>query len=713
MKDHSQLLKNKNTKKVDNFTKFFTCGLSWTFSLIFVSLIGFIIYLSIPGFQEYGITNILFTGDFDLNNNKASIWFPLCITIITTTIAVLFAAPIGIKSAIFIKYRIPLRFKKTAKIIIELLAGAPSVIFGLFASQILGQVIGRIFGSNSSYTILTAAFMLTFMLLPTICSLSLNAFDSIDSGLLNSAIVLGNSKTRAIYKVCKKECKNKLTVAIVMAISRAIGETMAVGMVLQSQQYVNAFDSGFWGILNSGLRTLGAFISANMFSESVTPAFQGLLFAFGLFLFIIVICLNIFVLKISNKKSSKNYIWLSISSYVGNFFGTIKKIFTKNWERLSYKSEVSQKDISKYISERLDQNKFANFYSWIKIVLEWISFIITSLFIVTFFGNILIVGLQSIFSQNSTIFSIDKNTTGQAFINTILIIVVAIGLGLPLSLAIAIFINEFAREGKMKKTILFFIDSLGATPSIIFGMFGMIFFLQILGLSADGSSGKSLIAGSLTILIVILPTFIRIIQQALESIPNELRVNSLALGAGRWETIRKIILPMAYQQIMASVVLSIGRILAETAPLFLTSGLSSSATISLSTEGQTLTTRIYAQIFEPNIAKGNSIMYECAFVTILLVLIIILLVYVIFPWHKKWKQKREQEKFDSSNRVKKWWKMRRKNKLNHKHGKHKKAMLFSKMNIWKNKLRDKYNKIYQTYHSKNLNQNKLLWLIKS
>ena len=87
--------------------------------------------------------------------------------------------------------------------------------------------------------------MLTFMLLPTICSLSLNAFDSIDSGLLNSAIVLGNSKTRAIYKVCKKECKNKLTVATVMAISRAIGETMAVGMVLQSQQYVNAFDSGF------------------------------------------------------------------------------------------------------------------------------------------------------------------------------------------------------------------------------------------------------------------------------------------------------------------------------------------------------------------------------------------------------------------------------------------------------------------------------------
>ena len=77
--------------------------LSWIFSLIFLCLIGFIIYASVPGFQTYGISNILFTGNFDLNKNQASVWLPLCITILSAGIAILIAAPLGIKSAVFIK----------------------------------------------------------------------------------------------------------------------------------------------------------------------------------------------------------------------------------------------------------------------------------------------------------------------------------------------------------------------------------------------------------------------------------------------------------------------------------------------------------------------------------------------------------------------------------------------------------------------------------
>jgi len=137
------------------------------------------------------------------------------------------------------------------------------------------------------------------------------------------------------------------------------------------------------------------------------------------------------------------------------------------------------------------------------------------------------------FSSTSTIFQFGKDTTGQAIINTLLIIIIAIGIGLPLSLMIAIYLNEFAKNSKGKKAIIFFIDSLGATPSILFGMFGLIFFIQTLGMSAGGTAGKSLIAGSLTILIVILPTFIRTIQQALQSVPQDLRTNSYALGAGK------------------------------------------------------------------------------------------------------------------------------------------------------------------------------------
>jgi phosphate transport system permease protein len=143
------------------------------------------------------------------------------------------------------------------------------------------------------------------------------------------------------------------------------------------------------------------------------------------------------------------------------------------------------------------------------------------------------MGVMASNQISSSILSFGKDTTGQAFVNTLLIILVAIGIGLPLSLFIAIYLNEFAKENKSKKTLLFFIDSLGATPSIIFGMFGLVFFIQTLGLSNGGARGKSLIAGALTILIVILPTFIRTIQQALQAVPKELRINSYALGAGK------------------------------------------------------------------------------------------------------------------------------------------------------------------------------------
>jgi phosphate transport system permease protein len=136
-------------------------------------------------------------------------------------------------------------------------------------------------------------------------------------------------------------------------------------------------------------------------------------------------------------------------------------------------------------------------------------------------------------SSYSSIFSFAKDSTGQAIINTALIIVIAIGIGLPFSLLIAIYLNEFVKNKPLKKVLLFFIDSLGATPSILFGMFGLIFFIQTLGLSSGGTAGKSLIAGALTILIVILPVFVRTIQQALQAIPKDLRTNSYALGAGK------------------------------------------------------------------------------------------------------------------------------------------------------------------------------------
>lgn len=651
----SKQKKSIDTKKIniDKCVKYISCSLSWLFSLIFIALIGFIIYASIPGFQFYGAKNILITGEFDLANNKASVWLPLCITILTSFIAILIAAPIGIKSSIFIKYRIPQKRQKVLRITIELLADIPSVIFGLFATHALGLIVGKTFGGQTNYSILTASFMLVFMILPTIVSLSLNALDGIDNSLLSSAMVLGNSKTKAIYKVCKKDCKNGIIVGIIITISRAIGETMAVSMILQSQLYNTTFDSGFWSVLTSGLRLLGALISANMFAESGGPALQGLLFAFGIIMFMLVIILNGIAMRLSKKRNSDKYNWYTrLTNKIVNFVLFIPIEIKKLVEKITYHSKINKKDVSQYVGTRIVKNKFLHVYDYWKLFWEYFSIILTFIFIAWILQNIIFNGFVGLSSKYNTVMSFMKDTTGQAFINTVLVIIIAIGIGFPLSLFIAIYINEFTKEGKLKKVLLFFIDNLGVTPSILFGMFGLIFFIQILGLSSAGIAGKSLIAGALTILIVILPTFIRTIQQALQSVPVELRTNSYALGTSKWETITKIVLPAAKQGIMTSIVLSIGRILAETAPLYLTSGLAASSSISLTNAGQTLTTRIYAQIYEANVSKGSSIMYECAFITMVLVLMIILVVHVLIPWWYKYKAKKEEERYDTAKSLK-------------------------------------------------------------
>ncbi len=647
--------KEKNIYKkvrVDRSVHIVSSIIAWVFSLLFLCLIGFIIYAAIPGIEEYGIKNILFTGKFDLNKNEASVWLPLCVTILSSGIAILIAAPIGIKSSVFIKYRIPKKYQKSLRVAIELLADIPSVIFGLFATQVLSIVTGGIFGQDASYSIITASLMLTFMIFPTIVSLSLNALDRIDVSLLSCAVALGNTKTRAIYKVCKKECRSGIVVGILIALSRAIGETMAISMVLQSQLYDNVFNSGFWSILTSGLRSLGALISANMFAESSGPGMQGLLFTFGIIMFIFVIVLNGIAMRLTKKKVRDQYSVVNrVINKISGFILLIPNTIKIGWEKLTYHKIVEDNNVSKFVSTRAENNKFIHFYDVWKMFWEYFSIVVTAIFLVSILLNVLISGLGAVTSSDASFFQFTKNSTGQALVNTLLVVIIAIGIGFPISIMIAIYINEFARAGKLKSILLFFIDSLGATPSILFGMFGLIFFIQTLGMTSQGSAGKSLIAGILTILIVILPTFIRTIQQALSSVPNELRENSYALGTGKWETVTKIVLPITTQGIMTSVVLAIGRILAETAPLYLTSGLASSSSISLLSEGQTLTTRIYAQIYETNVSKATHIMYECAFLTMILVFIIILIVHVIIPWYFRKKAKDDEMRYQALRRI--------------------------------------------------------------
>lgn len=164
--------------------------------------------------------------------------------------------------------------------------------------------------------------------------------------------------------------------------------------------------------------------------------------------------------------------------------------------------------------------------------------------------------------------SVLKGTVGIAgnIVNTILIILLTMIVALPIGVGSAIYLNEYAKPGKIVTIIEYATETLAGIPSIIFGLFGMMFFGEGL------SFGYSLITGALTLIIMVLPLITRNTQEALKTVPDSYRTGAIGLGSGKWHMIRTILIPSAMPGIITGMVLAIGRIVGESAALLFTAG---------------------------------------------------------------------------------------------------------------------------------------------
>lgn len=168
----------------------------------------------------------------------------------------------------------------------------------------------------------------------------------------------------------------------------------------------------------------------------------------------------------------------------------------------------------------------------------------------------------------TTVTSVRKGTIGIAgnIFNTILIIVLTMLFTIPIGVGAAIFLNEYAGKGKIVTVIEFATEVLSGIPSIIFGLFGMMFFVETLGL------GYCILSGALTLILMVLPLIIRNTQEALKTVPDGYRQGAIGLGAGKWYMIRTILIPSAMPGIITGAILAIGRIVGESAALIFTAG---------------------------------------------------------------------------------------------------------------------------------------------
>jgi phosphate transport system permease protein len=198
-------------------------------------------------------------------------------------------------------------------------------------------------------------------------------------------------------------------------------------------------------------------------------------------------------------------------------------------------------------------------------------------------------------------------------ITTLYMVLLSLLIAIPLGVFGAIYLTEYAKPGKLVNAIRFAAECLSGIPSIIFGLFGMAFFVVALKFQI------SLLSGSLTVAIILLPVIIRSTEEALKTVPRAYREGSLALGATRLQTIFKVVLPCAVPGIATAVLLSIGRVVGESAALLLTAGTVAQIPGTLLSPGSTLTVQAYYVAKE----EGN-IELACAIGIVIIVIVIVL-----------------------------------------------------------------------------------------
>ncbi len=611
-------------KVKDIFAKciFIFCACMTTVAVF--GIIGYILYAAIPAFREIGFFKFLFGTlwnsrlDGTVDPSTGQIYEPsqiygilpmLVNSVLLTVCALLIGGTIGIFTAIFIVFWCPdklhLRYSGKNKFIIrcvgalnkvnlktvfdqiiKLLSGIPSVIYGYFGYYTIVSFFADINPLRMGTGLAASSIVLAIMIVPTVCSLTKNALDSVPESYYEGALALGNSKAQAVFNVVLPAARSGVISALILGTGRAIGETMAVAMVCGSR---TLFPTSIF----SPIATLTTVIASEYNEAAVGSVHRNALIGAGLVLLILILIIN-----------------LSLN------------LVPKGFRDKKRKREIEEG--GSYGYEFVKKGRIQEALKYVSMALSALMAFV--LFAIILF--ILVMGIPNlswhfVFGEST----LTSPTLAPAFVTTAYTILIALAIALPLGIGAAVFLNEYSKPGsRFVKIIRMFTDTLSGVPSIVFGIFGALCFVTLLG----GSS--SVMAGAFTCALIVLPTIIRSTEESLSAVPMTLREASYGLGASKVRTIFKIVLPSAFPGIATATVLSIGRIVGESAALILTSGMVVStmgSALNPMNMGSTLTLMLYKFWSEPTSAYGFEEVYATAVVLLAVTFILNLIVYLI------------------------------------------------------------------------------------
>lgn len=515
-----------------------------------VAIFAFLIAKSIPALKEIGFFDFLFGDKWmpdkdDVYGGVVSgsygIFTMIVGTLSATVGALVIGGTLGYFTAVFLAFYCPKVLKKPLCAVINLLAGIPSVVYGFFGIVFLLPLLANIAPNNGS-GLLATSIILGIMILPTVVSLSRTSLEAVPRSYYEGSLAMGATHSETVFHIMSPAARSGITASLVLGIGRALGETMAVVMVAGNSV---AYPEGLF----SSFRVLTANIVLEM--GYAGELHEGALIATGAVLLVFILIVNV-VFNLVSKR-------------------VVKSVTSKKAKRI----------------EKRKTNGLACFFKQIKYGYEAFAHkihsanigkvcaigagVIATGVLVLVIGFIFVKGFPELVRNPELIYGKyefgGKVTILPAIVTTLYTVALSLIISVPIGIMTAIFLNEYTRKHNIFiKIIRTAINVLSGVPSIVYGLFGMITFKQWF----TGTS--SIIAGVFTVSIMLLPTIVCSTEESLKSVPDMLREGSFAMGAGKLRTIFKIVIPSAMPGIISAIILTIGRVISESAPFLYTMG---------------------------------------------------------------------------------------------------------------------------------------------
>lgn len=511
-----------------------------------------IIYILADGAAAFFVDPSVHLADFLLGRE----WVPaagsygvLPLLVGTLVIAggtLLVAGPMGVASALWLAEFASDRVRSVAKPVIEVLAGIPSIVYGFFALLVISPFLREQAGADY-FNALAAIIVMSVMTLPIIVSISDDAMRAVPRHLRDASAALGATRWETSTRVVMPAASSGIMASLLLGLGRALGETMVVLLAAGSVARLT---------LNPlrEMQTMTAYI-AQVATGDIPPGLAvDAAFAVGLYLFVITFVVNILAARIVLRIKQGSPVTAGRAAGLRARVVEVRRRALRRLSRLLHRRDTTRELplTVRYRRERVGRVVIAS------------TFVVAVLFLAALMWSVVArgaAGLSWDFVTGTPSWRAERAGIGPVILGSVYLIGLTMVLAIPVGVGTAVYLNEFARENRFTRFLRYVLQNLAGVPSIVFGLLGMALFVRILGL------GPSLLAGALTLTIMVLPIVVVATEEALKAVPGAFRDAALSLGATRWQAVRHHVLPNALPGIMTGAVLSLARALGETAPI--------------------------------------------------------------------------------------------------------------------------------------------------